>query len=33
MAMQTDVKSAAEAANATTTIFAGADSIKGISIS
>ena len=33
MAMQTDVKSAVAAANATTTIFAGPARIKGISIS
>ena len=33
MAMQTDVKSAAAAANATTTIFAGPARIKGVSIS
>jgi len=33
MTMQTDVKSTAAAANATTTIFAGPARIKGISIS
>jgi len=33
MGMQTDVKSAVAAANATTTIFAGPARIKGISIS
>jgi len=33
MGMQTDVKSAAAAAGATTTIFAGPARIKGISIS
>lgn len=33
MGMQTDVKSAAAAANATTTIFGGPARIKGISIS